>query len=75
MRDCQRTEAEHDATLDLLEFIENNFGELPVRVVAGALMRTSLALAVEVFGPDLGEKAARRALENILSHQKPRKMQ
>ncbi|MAL94058.1 MAG: hypothetical protein CME40_03110 [Haliea sp.] len=75
MKNREDMEAENRATLDLFGFIEDEFGQLPVRVVAGALMRASIALAVEVFGADLGAKAARHTLENILSQRQQRKLQ
>tara|TARA_R100000005_G_scaffold75323_1_gene42509 strand:- start:6305 stop:6532 length:228 start_codon:yes stop_codon:yes gene_type:complete len=75
MREHQYREAEQSATLALLDFIEKDFAGLPVRVVAGALMRTSVALAIEVFGPDFGARATRRALENILNQPRQRKLQ
>jgi hypothetical protein len=62
--------AERVATNRLFAVIESDFGELPVKVIAGALMRASVALAVEVLGPRRGQNAARRALDNILSQQR-----
>lgn len=70
-----RTEQERDATLGILRFIEDDFGDLPAKVVAGALMRASVALAIQVSGFDLGEQEARHALENILSQRKKRSLQ
>tara|TARA_R110000772_G_scaffold58539_4_gene132563 strand:+ start:36553 stop:36780 length:228 start_codon:yes stop_codon:yes gene_type:complete len=75
MEICNHIDAENKATLDLLALIEKDFGGLPARVIAGALMRTSVALAVEVLGPVSGEQAARQALESILSQRKQRKLQ
>lgn len=70
MENCDRIEAERQATQRLLAFVETDLGELPVKVAAGALMRTSVALAIEVLGPDGGAKASRGALNNILSQQR-----
>jgi len=63
-----RAEQESRATRALLAFIEQDLGTLPVRVVAGAAMRLSAALACATFGPERGPDAARQALENILNN-------
>ncbi|MBA6412383.1 hypothetical protein H2508_04585 [Parahaliea sp. F7430] len=75
MKNCHNTDIEGQTVAELLTFIQSHFLESPVGAVVGALMRTSFALVVEALGEDLGQKTARRALENIISQQKRRKLQ
>lgn len=75
METCDKTDAEYEAMLMLADFIETDLPEASVKACAGALMRLSVSLAVELMGPDRGAVAAREALENIINQRKTRTLQ
>lgn len=69
------TESETEAVLRLLSFIDVECAELPVRAVAGAMLRCAVALAVETYGDEIGEAKTRQALDAIFAHRLPRTVQ
>jgi hypothetical protein len=75
MNEDHRVRMESAATDQLIEYVGREQGDLPARVVAGALMRASVQLAIELMGPEKGPEAARNALETVLSDYEPRSIQ
>lgn len=69
MEPCQRIDSEQQATQAVRALVQDELGEVDAATVAGACMRVSVALAVELFGQQRGREAARQALEHILTEQ------
>lgn len=61
-----RAEMERETAEWIVDEISNQKSDLPTYVVAGALMRVSVILAMEAAGPEKGPLMARQAVENVL---------
>lgn len=62
-----RAETEAAVTRRVLDLLGADQGDVPISIAAGALMRASVLLAVEVAGPEGAPEACRQALENIIT--------
>lgn len=59
----------------VLVYVQAEHGSASARVVAGALMRASVAIATQVSGPAHAGQACRQALDNVLIHLEPWRLQ
>lgn len=75
MNDFERAQKESEIRDQLLAFVERELPDEKARLVAGAFMRVSVALAIELMGCEQGAEASRQALENVLPEHQPRTLQ